>query len=187
MDSKVLVIYEYKILFEILNEIKENLNFKIVESSKKNYEKLEIEPKTNLLILSSKNQKNIDNCLVIENLPLKLEKLLELININFLKKKFSNQSHFKIGEYNLDLNSRKISTKNKSLNLTERETKLIIFINEKKNVTIKDLQKHVWDYSSGAETHPVETHISRLRKKMKENFGDDNFILNNKNGYSIDK
>ena len=118
MDSKVLVIYEYKILFEILNEIKENLNFKIVESSKKNYEKLEIEPKTNLLILSSKNQKNIDNCLVIENLPLKLEKLLELININFLKKKFSTQSHFKIGEYNLDLNSRKIITKNKILNLT---------------------------------------------------------------------
>ena len=94
MDSKVLVIYEYKILFEILNEIKENLNFKIVESSKKNYEKLEIEPKTNLLILSSKNQKNIDNCLVIENLPLKLEKLLELININFLKKKIFNSITF---------------------------------------------------------------------------------------------
>ena len=185
MNSKILIIYEYKILFEILNEIKENLNFKIVESSKKNYEKLEIEPKTNLLILSSKNQKNIDNCLVIENLPLKLERLLELININFLKKNFSNQSYFKIGEYNLDLNSRKISLKNKSLNLTERETNLIIFINEKKNVTIKDLQKHVWDYSSESETHTVETHIYRLRKKMKETFGNESFILNTSDGYSI--
>ncbi len=186
MIPKILIIYEYKILFEILNEIKENLNFKIVESSKKDYEKLDIETKTNSLTLSSKNH-NIDDCLVVENLPLKLEKLLEIININFLKKKFSNQSNFKIGQYNLDLNSRKISFKNKSLNLTEREINLIIFINEKKNVTIKDLQKYVWDYSSETETHTVETHIYRLRKKIKESFGDENFILNNDNGYYVDK
>ena len=69
--------------------------------------------------------------------------------------------------------------------MTERETNLIIFIHDKKEVTIKDLQKSVWDYSPNLETHTVETHIYRLRKKMKEIFEDENFISNNNNGYSI--
>ena len=114
-----------------------------------------------------------------------MEKLLETININFLKKQFSNQSNIKIGKYNLDLNSRKISFKDKNLDLTERETRLIIFINDKTGVTVKELQKNVWDYSPSLETHTVETHIYRLRKKIMDIFGDDNFILNDKNGYSI--
>ena len=102
-----------------------------------------------------------------------------------MKNKFIDQSHITISEYNLDLNSRKISQGNKSLNLTERETNLIIFIKDKKNVTIKELQKMVWDYSTDLDTHTVETHVYRLRKKMKETFGDENFILNTSNGYSI--
>ena len=122
----------------------------------------------------------------MENIPIRFEKLIEMINMNFLKNKFLDQSYIDIGEYNLDLNSRKISLGNKSLNLTERETNLIIFIKDKKNVTIKELQKMVWDYSPDLETHTVETHIYRLRKKMKETFGDENFILNTSNGYSID-
>ena len=118
-------------------------------------------------------------------MPIKFEKLIEIINIKFLKNKFLDQSHIKIGEYDLDLNSRKISLGDKSLNLTERETNLIIFIKDEKNVTIKQLQKMVWDYSADLETHTVETHIYRLRKKMKETFGDENFILNTSSGYSI--
>ena len=85
----------------------------------------------------------------------------------------------------MDLNSRKISFKDKNLDLTERETNLIIFIHDRKDVSVKDLQKNVWDYSPNLETHTVETHIYRLRKKMKEIFGDENFIFNNNNGYSI--
>ena len=73
----------------------------------------------------------------------------------------------------------------KTLSLTERETNLIFFINQKGNVNIKDLQKKVWDYSTELDTHTVETHIYRLRKKMKDIFEDDNFIINSKNGYFI--
>ena len=127
----------------------------------------------------------INNHLILANLPLKLEKILEIININFLKNRFINQSSIKIGKYNLDLNSRKISFKDKNLDLTEREINLIIFIYDKKDVTVKDLQKNVWDYSPDLETHTVETHIYRLRKKMKETFGNESFILNTSNGYSI--
>ena len=185
MNSRILIIYEYQILYQILNEISESLNFEITQSNSKDLKELKYDPKNNYLIVSRKKIEGIKNSLILENLPIKFEKFIEIINIKFLKNKFLDQSNIKIGEYDLDLNSRKISLGDKSLNLTERETNLIIFIKDKKNVTIKELQKMVWDYSPDLETHTVETHIYRLRKKMKETFGDENFILNTNNGYSI--
>ena len=185
MNSKILIVYEYQILFEILNEIKENLNFEIIKSNNNELINTKFDQKSNYLIISSKKQRNLDNCLALDKVPIKLEKVIELININFLKNKFSNQSDLKIGKYKLDLNSRKIILNNKTLNLTERETNLIIFINQKGNVNIKELQKKVWNYSTDLETHTVETHIYRLRKKMKDNFDDEEFILYDNNGYSI--
>ena len=185
MNSRILIIYEYQILYQILNEIGEGLNFEITQSNSKDLKELKYDPKNNYLIVSKKKIEGIKNSLILENMPIKFEKLIEIINIKFLKNKFLDQSNIKIGEYDLDLNSRKISLGDKSLNLTERETNLIIFIKDKKNVTIKELQKMVWDYSPDLETHTVETHIYRLRKKMKETFGDENFILNTSNGYSI--
>jgi hypothetical protein len=187
MNSRILIIYEYQILYQILNEISESLNFEITQFNSKDLKELKYDPKNNYLIVSKKKIEGIKNSLILENVPIKFEKLIEIINIKFLKNKFLDQSNIKIGEYDLDLNSRKISLGDKSLNLTERETNLIIFIKDKKNVTIKELQKMVWDYSPDLETHTVETHIYRLRKKMKETFGDENFILNTSNGYSIDQ
>ena len=185
MNSSILIVYEYQILFEILNEIKESLNFKIIQSNKNEYNNIKFDPKINYLTVSKEKVENLNNNLILKNIPIKLEKLLEIININFLKIQFNNQSNIKIGKYNLDLNSRKIVFNDKSLDLTERETSLIIFINDKINVTVKELQKNVWDYSPSLETHTVETHIYRLRKKMKDVFGDEDFILNNKSGYTI--
>ena len=186
MNSRILIIYEYQILYQILNEISENLNFEIIQSNIKNLKNLKYDPKNNYLIISKKKIEGVKNNFIVEDLPIKFEKFVEVINIKFLKNKFLDQSHIKIGEYNLDLNSRKISLKDKCLDLTERETNLIIFIKDKKNVTIKELQKMVWDYSPDLDTHTVETHIYRLRKKMKETFGNESFILNTNNGYSID-
>ena len=186
MNSRILIIYEYQILYQVLNEISESLNCEIIQSNNKDFRKLIFDPKNNYLIISEKKIEGVKNSLILDNLPIKFEKLIETINIKFLKNKFLDQSHIKIGEYNLDLNSRKISFGNKSLNLTERETNLIIFIKDKKNVTVKELQKKVWDYSPDLDTHTVETHIYRLRKKMKETFGNESFILNINNGYSID-
>ena len=160
-------------------------NFKIINCNKNEYKNIQFDPKIDYLVISKKNINGVKNLLVLEDKIIKLEKLLEIININFLKNKFFKQSNIRIGKYNLDLNSRIISFKDKKLDLTERETNLIIFINDKKNVTIKDLQKSVWDYSPDLETHTVETHIYRLRKKMSDFFVIKDFILNNKNGYSI--
>ena len=186
MNSRILIIYEYQILYQILKEISESLNFEITQSNSKDLKELKHDPKNNYLIVSKKKIEGIKNSLILENIPIRFEKLIEMINMNFLKNKFLDQSYINIGEYNLDLNSRKISLGNKTLNLTERETNLIIFIKDQKNVTIKELQKMVWDYSPDLDTHTVETHIYRLRKKMKETFGDKDFILNTSNGYSID-
>ena len=185
MMSKTLIIFEYQILFEILNEINESLNFKIIQCNENEYNNIKFDPKVDYLVISRKKIKSIKNLLILEDKPIKFDKFLEIININFLKNKFFRQSNIKIGKYNLDLNSRVISLKGKNLDLTEREINLIIFINDKKDVTVKDLQQSVWDYSPDLETHTVETHIYRLRKKMNEVFGDENFIINNDKGYSI--
>ena len=186
MNSRILIIYEYQILYQVFNEISESLNFEIIQFNEKDLKEFNFDQKNNYLIISEKKIEGVKNSLILDNLPIKFEKLIEIINIKFLKNKFLDQSDVKIGEYNLDLNSRKISFGNKSLNLTERETNLIIFINDKKNVTIKELQKKVWEYSPDLDTHTVETHIYRLRKKMKETFGNESFILNTSKGYSID-
>ena len=186
MNSRILIIYEYQILYQILNEISESLNFEITQSNSKDLKELKYDPKNNYLIVSKKKIEGIKNSLILENVPIKFEKLIEIINIKFLKNKFLDQSLIKIGGYNLDLNSRKISLGDKILNLTERETNLIIFIKDKKHVTVKELQKTVWDYSPDLDTHTVETHVYRLRKKMKETFGNESFIINTSNGYSID-
>tara|TARA_Y100000741_G_C18076389_1_gene486789 strand:+ start:38 stop:601 length:564 start_codon:yes stop_codon:yes gene_type:complete len=187
MNSRILIIYEYQILYQLLNEIGDSLNFEIIQSNDKDIKELKYNSKSNYLIISKKKIEGIKNILILENTPIKFEKLVEIINVNFLKNKFLDQSHIKIGKYNLDLNSRKILLENKTLNLTERETNLIIFIKDKKNVTIKELQKMVWDFATDLDTHTVETHIYRLRKKMKDTFGDENFILNTSNGYSLEQ
>ena len=186
MNSRILIIYEYQILYQILNEVSESLNFEIIQFNEKDLKKFKHNPESNYVIISKQEIREIKSNLIIDSIPIKFEKLIEMINIKFLKNKFIDQSSITIGEYNLDLNSRKISFGDKSLSLTERETNLIIFIKDKKNVTIKELQKMVWDYSPDLDTHTVETHIYRLRKKMKETFRDENFILNTNNGYSID-
>ena len=84
------------------------------------------------------------------------------------------------------MNSKEITLNNKNLKLTEKEINTILYIFEKeKSVNIKDLQSNVWKYQLELETHTVETHIHRLRKKIKDAFNDDNFIISSNNGYKI--
>ena len=101
------------------------------------------------MIISRKKEKNLKNNLIIENNPLSINKLIEMININFLKIQFNFQSEISIGNYKLDLNSREISKNKSTLDLTERETNLIVFLkNSSKPVKINELQKEVWGYGS---------------------------------------
>ena len=186
MNSKKIIIFDYDVLFNILDEIKENFNFDIINCNQKNLNTILYKLEKNFLIISRKKKENFKNNLIIKNNPLSINKLIELININFLKIQFNFQAEISIGNYKLDLNSREISKNKSILDLTERETNLIMFLkNSSKPVKINELQKEVWGYGSELETHTVETHIYRLRKKIKDKFDDNNFIISLPGGYKI--
>jgi len=122
----------------------------------------------------------------LKNTPIKISKLVEKINIEFLSLQFNSQSQVKIKNYIIDLNSREIIINNLKLKLTEKEINTINYLSKSdKPVSINELQKKVWSYQSGIETHTVETHIYRLRKKILNTFSDDKFIVSKKNGYQI--
>ena len=117
---------------------------------------------------------------------MKVSKLVEKINVEFMKKNFEKQSQIIINNYTIDINARELHSNNTKLKLTEKEINTIIYLSKSKNsVSIDDLEKNVWKYQSDIETHTVETHIYRLRKKILKTFKDKNFILSKKNGYQI--
>ena len=183
--NQTLIIYKFPILFEILDEIKRNLNFKIEYYDGDQLEK-NIDNR-NLVIISGDDKKNIQNQVKIDDFPIDMQKFIEVVNIQFLKNKFNQQNNVKIGKYSFNLNSRVMQFDKKSLQLTEKEMKIITFLNNSKGpVTINKLQSEVWGYKSKLETHTVETHVYRLRKKVEKKFNDKFFIISLKNGYKIE-
>ena len=188
-------IINFNSLYEILDEIKENLSFKIIKI--KNEEDLTNNldlDKIDFLVISKTDHKlllnnNITdkNFLDFNDLPLSFKKLIELINIKLIKLKFTQQSKITIKHYELNLNSKFLSKGNLKLKLTEKEIEIILYLNSKKiKHNVADLQKNIWGYAVNMETHTVETHIYRLRKKISDLFKDEQFILSHKNGYFID-
>ncbi len=186
MNNQTLVIYDFKTLYEILKEIEKYLNFNLINIEKSMINELYINKNQNHLIITNKKIKDIDEQIFISKFPINLTKLIESINIRFLKKRYNQQSDIDLGKYKLNLNSRKMYDGNISLDLTEREANIIIFLkNSKKPVKVSKLQTEVWSHNSQLETHTVETHIYRLRKKINEIFKDKHFIKSSKLGYTI--
>ena len=183
-DQQTLIIYKFDQLFNILNEAKSYLNFEIkAVNSNKIYD---IFTKNNYLIISNEKLNNFENQVVIKQYPINIIKLFEIININFLKLKFNEQNKIQIGNYYLNLNSKILSNKTEKLKLTEKEAKIIFFLNKSlKPITITSLQKEVWGHRLQLDTHTVETHIYRLRKKIEKKFYDKKFISSLKGGYKI--
>ena len=188
-------IINFNSLYEILDEIKENLSFKIIKfENEEDFEKKFDLNRLDYLVISKTSHKllrNINitdkNFLDINDLPLSFKKLLELINIKLIKLKFNQQSKVTIKGYELNLNSKFFSKDNFKLKLTEKEIEIILYLNDKKiKHNVEDLQKNIWGYSANMETHTVETHVYRLRKKISDLFKDEKFILSHKNGYFID-
>ena len=142
----------------------------------------------NIFFLYQKNSKvDFDTNYNIFSYPIHIYNLLEKINIQLIKYRYSSQSKIKVKKYYLDLNSRIISKENNNLKLTEREMEIIIFLNDSKTPQkITNLQNKVWGHSSKLETHTVETHIYRLRKKISESFKDEQFIVSTDKGYFIE-
>ncbi len=183
MSKQFLLIHKNKILYDILYELKYILGFRIKFLSDDNFINEDFDP--NILIISGENLKN-NNIIKLENLPIEINKLFDFLNINFLKQKIKFQKDVKIGFYTINFNSRKMFKDDKYLKLTEKEAKIINFIKNSKNSTsIQQLQKNVWGHKSKLDTHTVETHIYRLRKKIKKIFNDTSFIKSLSKGYKI--
>tara|TARA_B100001245_G_scaffold71930_1_gene50942 strand:- start:159 stop:785 length:627 start_codon:yes stop_codon:yes gene_type:complete len=191
------ILFEIKnnFLFEMKNFILKDLNNADLTSSiilskfiHKDYllKNKNIEQKKIIFLLKKNENFNKINNTQYIFYPFNIYDLVEKINTELIKQKYNDQSFIKILNYSLDINSRIISNDSGRLKLTEREVDIILFLNDhKKPQKVNILQNQVWKYSSELETHTVETHIYRLRKKIIDKFKDDNFILSDENGYSI--
>ena len=178
-------------LFQEANNLNKNLiNFDVLfihEEVLKN-EKIKnvINKYNSIKILASDKDSKNNNYDSILSLPTTLNEINSIIESSVAKKTFSKNASIKINEYMLDKNEKKLFKKNEFIILTEKEVQLLeLFLNTKKPVTKNKILSLVWHYASDADTHTVETHIYRLRKKIYEKFFDENFILNNKNGYYL--
>ena len=192
MSKSAVYILNFKVLYNIILEIKNFFNFDLLdfENEKELLNEQKKRGDRSFIVLT---KENLDNTLIdkkqiikIENYPFNLFSLVEKINSNLLMQQYDFQSNINIKEYTLDLNSRVVSSKNNKLKLTEREIEIILFLKNQKNpININVLQKEVWGYAEDSETHTVETHVYRLRKKIKKAFDDQNFIQSDKKGYFI--
>ena len=186
MITQNLIIYKFNTLYHILVELCLDLNFKITFAETKESLDDELINCNNSLVITNSKHVDIGNHFVLDNSPINISKLIEKINIEFLKLQFINQSQMKINNYNINLNSREMLINGTKLKLTEKEINTITYLSKsKKPVSIDELQAKVWSYRSNIETHTVETHIYRLRKKILNTFNDKEFIISKKDGYQI--
>ena len=190
LDKKICIVNS-KILFELLFELINELPFKVKFKHYNDLKNDDFDSK-DIIYLFDKNEKkfinkfNTEQVFIVDNFPIKIENLVSQINIKFLKSNFHKQSNVEIKDYHLDLNSKFIKKNKKVLRLTEKEIQIIMFLfSSQKAKTVQDLQKDIWNHHEILETHTVETHIYRLRKKINDEFNDENFIINTSSGYSL--
>ena len=196
MVNQKLYIINLSNFYDIISEIKDHIDYEITKFDNKEiffdkYSSKSISTENSILVINEKEYnffvKNINEDQIIKfKPPVNIFTFFENLNVKFIQKKYQEQSNVRVKEFFLDINSRELKKKNLSLKLTERETDMILFlINSKKPVNVETLEKEIWHHSSDLETHTVETHIYRLRKKIKAEFGNDDLIKSYKDGYTI--
>ena len=183
MIKQNLIIYSNPILYDILKELEKEINYNVEQILSET--ELDNKELSECLILSSKQGNKFLNEIKLE-FPLTISKLIEKVNIQFIKLKTKEKSSMFLGKYEIDLNSRMLNLNSNSISLTEKEINLLIFLSKSKDpVSINKLQEEVWSYKNEVETHTVETHIHRLRKKILNELKRDDFILSDKRGYYL--
>ena len=196
MVNQKLYIINLSNFYNIISELQEHIGYEILKFDNKEiffdkYESKSISTENSLLVVHEKEYnsfvKNINEDQIIKfKPPVNIFTFIENLNVRFIQKKYQDQSNVNVKDFFLDINSRELKKGKSSLKLTERETDMILFLNKsKKPVNVETLEKEIWQHSSDLETHTVETHIYRLRKKIKAEFGDDELIVSNKDGYTI--
>ena len=196
MVNQKLYIINLSNFYDIISELKEHIDFELLKFENKEvffeqYKSKSISIENSILVVAENEYnffaKNINEDQIIKyKPPINIFTFIENLNVRFIQIKYQEQSNINVKDYFLDINSRELKKDKISLKLTERETDMILFLNNsQKPVNVSTLEKEIWQHSSELETHTVETHIYRLRKKIKAEFGSDDLIKSNKDGYSI--
>jgi len=173
--------------FTSKNKDKTNLDIVICHEEKEFDAKQDnLNNKSILKILASKNKSKASNYDGFLNLPTSLNEINSIVEQTISKKIFSKNSSILIKDYLLNKNEKKLIKDKNFIILTEKEIQLLdLFLVQNKPISKNKILSLVWNYSSEADTHTVETHIYRLRKKINDKFSDLKFILNNKEGYYL--
>ena len=196
MVNQKLYIINLSNFYDIISELKEHISYEISKFDNKEiffdkYKRKSISTENSILVVAEKEYnffvKNINEDQIIKlKPPINIFAFIENLNVRFIQKKYQDQSNVNVKDFFLDINSRELKRGKSSLKLTERETDMILFLNNSnKPANVETLEKEIWQHSSELETHTVETHIYRLRKKIKAEFGNDELIKSNKDGYTI--
>ena len=198
MTKQIVHFFELPELYKILFELKDTLSFDInnyqskkelsnaITDNKLDFSNSIIVAKSHENLLIDNNKLDKKNILFIDKFPVQLDKLIDKINVHLIQHQYNFKSKLNIKNYILNINSRTVFKDNKELKLTEKEIDIILFLNKnKKPQKIDVLQSQIWKYSTDLETHTVETHVYRLRKKIKDKFNDENFIISSEKGYLI--
>jgi len=145
-----------------------------------------IQDNKSIKICVGKSKDLLNNYDASLELPTTLKEINTIVENTAAKKKFNVNSSILLKTYLLNKNEKKLFKSNNFIILTEKEVQLLeLFLKEKKPISKDSILSSVWNYASDADTHTVETHIYRLRKKIAEKFMDEEFILNNKDGYYL--
>ena len=164
--------------YEVILIHNEELN----DKSKKNF----IEKSSVIKIYASNKKDLSSNYDAYLELPANLKEINAVVENVFSKSKFIKNSSIGIKNYLLNKNEKKLYKQNDFIILTEKEIQLLeLFLDKKKPISKENILSTVWNYSADVDTHTVETHIYRLRKKINDKFIDQKFILNNKTGYYL--
>ena len=198
MTKQIVHFFELPELYKILLELKDILSFDInnyqskkelsnaITDSKLDFSNSIIVAKSHENLLIDNNKLDKKNILFIDKFPVQLDKLIDKINVHLIQHQYNFKSKLNIKNYILNINSRTVFKDNKELKLTEKEIDIILFLNKNNEPQkIEALQSQIWKYSADLETHTVETHVYRLRKKIKDKFNDENFIISSEKGYLI--
>ena len=209
MSKLTISIFENKVFLEILKELNlfQNAEIKFIENYNKDFLNKNLNNNIMIFFLNAKNMgyfselktKDLPVLLVNNSLnnfnkflenqikaPFKIVDFENKMKVILAKQKFKESSFIKLGNYQINKNERKIERNGRELKLTEKEVNFLIFFESNKSPIKKEfILKNLWNYSTDSDTHTVETHIHRLRKKILKNFNDNNFIKNNDEGYYI--
>ena len=196
MVNQKLYIINLSNFYDVISELKEHIDYELLKFDNKEiffdkYKSESISIENSILVVHETDYnffvKNINEDQIIKfKPPVNIFTFIENLNVKFIQKKYQDQSNVNVKDFFLDINSRELKKGKSSLKLTERETDMILFLNNSnKPINVETLEKEIWQHSSELETHTVETHIYRLRKKIKAEFGNDDLIKSNKNGYTI--